>query len=311
MVMSGSSMATYFMVSLILIISAFIIGITVSDQQQQQQQTRPIVLPGSFSSSTFNIFKKEASSSDSEQQFEKIIEVLMATQDYSNWAEVLTATFLIPTDNPLINTSASSSCQSLSSTIGYHIIPQQLPFSVLQTFAIGSRIPTLLPEKSILVTNNSKSNYTIDEIQITYPDLYANGGVVVHGIKSTLNYTAFGRQGEATGSKVVVEDLIFNDDRNESRRIKFTAKKIDSYDVLLLFLCAIPIMVLYGVAVVCICWGDQILNPGNLGNEEILQALLHHEQAGDGGGGDQDAGSEENAGNEETSDRKDSDHADS
>ncbi|KAI3933174.1 hypothetical protein MKW92_014859 [Papaver armeniacum] len=289
MVMSGSSMATYYMVSLILIISAFIIGITVSDQQQQQQQTRPIVLPGSFSSSTFNIFKKEASS-DSEQQFEKIIEALMATQDYSNWAEVLTATFLIPTDNPLINTSASSSCQSLSSTI------------------VGSRIPTLLPEKSILVTNNSKSNYTIDEIQITYPDLYANGGVVVHGIKCTLNYTAFGRQGEAAGSKVVVEDLIFNDDRNESQRIRFTAKKIDSYDVLLLFLCAIPIMVLYGVAVVCICLGDQILNPGNVGNEEILQPLVHHEQAGDG---DQDAGSEENAGNEETSDRKDSDHADS
>ncbi|KAI3877772.1 hypothetical protein MKX03_019212 [Papaver bracteatum] len=169
MVMSGSSMATYFMISLILLISAFIIAITVSDQQQQQE-TRTIVVPSSSSSSsTFNIFKKEGSS-DSEQQFEKIIEALMFTQDYSNWAEVLTATFLIPSDNPFY-----SSCQSSSPTIGYHIIPQQLSFSVLQTFPIGSRIPTLLPEKSILVTNNSKSNYTIDEIQITYPDLYMNG----------------------------------------------------------------------------------------------------------------------------------------
>lgn len=154
------------MVSLILFFSAFIIGITLSDQQQQQQQqTHPFV---SSSSSTFNIFKKEEASS--EQQFENIIQALMATQDYSNWAEVLsitdpfifpiTATFLIPSDNPLINTSStsSSSSESLTSTIGYHIIPQRLPFSVLQTFAIGSRIPTLLPEKTILVTNNSQSN---------------------------------------------------------------------------------------------------------------------------------------------------------
>ncbi|KAI3851849.1 hypothetical protein MKW98_001800 [Papaver atlanticum] len=224
MVMSGSSMATYFMVSLILLISAFIIGITVSDQQQQQQQqTHPFV----SSSSTFNIFKKEEASS--EQQFQNIIEALMATQDYSNWAEVLsitdpftfpiTATFLIPGDNPLINTStsssssSSSSSQSLTSTIGYHIIPQQLPFSVLQTFAIGSRIPTILPEKTILVTNNSQSNYTIDEIQITYPDLYINGAVVVHGIKSTLNYTAFG----AANAKDDDHDP-FSDNDNDNKK---------------------------------------------------------------------------------------------
>ncbi|KAI3912482.1 hypothetical protein MKX01_020500 [Papaver californicum] len=222
MVMSGSSMATYFMVSLILLISAFIIAITVSDQQQKQQQTHPIDLPGS--SSPLNIFKKEASSS--EQQFENIIEALMATQDYSNWAEVLsitdpftfpiTATFLIPSDNPLINTTSSSysSSQSLSSTIGYHIIPQQLSFSVLQTFAIGSRIPTLLPEKTILVTNNSRSNYTIDEIQITYPDLYMNGAVVVHGIKSTLNYTVFGAAKDDT-SGFLDDPFPDNDDDNK------------------------------------------------------------------------------------------------
>ncbi|KAI3946257.1 hypothetical protein MKW92_035710 [Papaver armeniacum] len=227
MVMSGSSMATYFMVSLILLISAFIIGITLSGQQQQNQQAHPFVSSPS-SSTTFNIFKKEEASS--EQQYQNIIEALMATQDYSNWAEVLsitdpfnfpiTATFLIPGDNPLINTtstsSSSSSSQSLTSTIGYHIIPQQLPFSVLQTFAIGSRIPTLLPEKTILVTNNSQSNYTIDEIQITYPDLYINGAVVVHGIKSTLNYTAFGA---ANAKDDTTDDpFSYNDDDNNKKK---------------------------------------------------------------------------------------------
>ncbi|MCL7046784.1 hypothetical protein MKW94_019132 [Papaver nudicaule] len=194
MVMSGSSMATYLMVSLILLIPALLIAVTVSDRQQQT----PIdLLPGS---SSLNIFKKAASS---EQQLQNILEALVATQDYSNWAEVLsitdpftfpiTATFLIPADNPFINTTTtSSSHESLSSTISYHIIPQQLPFSVLQTFGINSRIPTLLPGNTILVTNNSQSNYTINEIPITNPDMYMNGAVVVHGIKSTLNYTVFG-----------------------------------------------------------------------------------------------------------------------
>ncbi|KAI3956917.1 hypothetical protein MKX01_000951 [Papaver californicum] len=223
MVISGSSMATYFMVSLILLISAFIIAMTVSDQQQQQQ-TRPIVLHGS--SSTLNIFKKEASLS--EQEFENIIEALMATQDYSNWDEFKThflQHFLIPSDDPLISTtSTSSSCsQSLSLTIGYHIIPQQLSFSVLQTFAIGSRIPTLLHEETILVTNNSKSiNYTINEIQITYPDLYMNGAVVVHGIKKILNYTFFSCEDsvEASGSsKLVLDEQLLNTSGNEKPRV--------------------------------------------------------------------------------------------
>ncbi|KAI3952639.1 hypothetical protein MKX01_013601 [Papaver californicum] len=225
MVMSGSSMATYFMVSLILLISAFIIAMTVSDQQQQQQ-TRPIVLHGS--SSTLNIFKKEASSS--EQEFENIIEALMVLSITDPFTFPITATFLIPSDDPLISTTStssftsSSSCcsRSLSSTIGYHIIPQQLSFSVLQTFAIGSRIPTLLHEKTVLATNNSKSNYTIDEIQIAYPDLYMNGAVVVHVIKKILNYTFFGCEDsvEASGiSNLVLDEQLLNTSDNEKPRV--------------------------------------------------------------------------------------------
>ncbi|KAI3877775.1 hypothetical protein MKX03_019215 [Papaver bracteatum] len=296
MVMSGSSMATYFMVSLILLISAFIIAITVSDQQQQkQEQTRTIVVPGSSSSSTFiNIFKKEGSS-DSEQQFEKIIEALMATQDYSNWAEVLTATFLIPTDdNPF-----SSSCQSLSSTISYHIIPQQLSFSVLRTFPIGSRIPTLLPEKSILVTNNSKSNYTIDEIQITYPDLYVNGAVVVHGINSTLNYTVYGcdhkESSKDSGRRrsILYDDpfsIIRDDDRNETGGVTVSSSSGSMRWVIVLIIAIFCILLLViGCILVRICFKQQggrgavnreeemqplnVVNQGNLnvGNEEVQE----------------------------------------
>ncbi|KAI3905785.1 hypothetical protein MKW92_024541 [Papaver armeniacum] len=291
MVMSGSSMATYFMISLILLISAFIIAITVSDQQQQQQQeTRTIVVPGSSSSSTFNIFKKEASS-DSEQQFEKIIEALMATQDYSNWAEVHTATFLIPTDdNPF-----SSSCQSLSSTIGYHIVPQQLSFSVLRTFPIGSRIPTLLPEKSIIVTNNSKSNYTIDEIQITYPDLYVNGAVVVHGINSTLNYTVYGCKDSGRRRSLLDDNPLFSiirdDDGNETQgvTVSVSSSSISSMQWVIAFIVVFCCFLLVlGCILVWFCLKQQgggavnheqeiqplnVVNQGNLnvGNEEVQE----------------------------------------
>ncbi|KAI3938482.1 hypothetical protein MKW92_012619 [Papaver armeniacum] len=81
------------------------------------------------------------------------------------------------------------SSSSSSFTLDYHIIPQKLSFSKLQNLPIGSTIPTLIPKKSIQVTNNSQSNYTINHILITNPNFYMNGDVVIHGIKSCLNHS--------------------------------------------------------------------------------------------------------------------------
>ncbi|OVA10044.1 FAS1 domain [Macleaya cordata] len=138
----------------------------------------------------------------SDQQLRNIIEALMGTQDFSNWAVVLsttdpstfplTATLFIPSDNALSNITPTEFRQFHPSIFAYHIIPQQLNFSLLKTFKIGSRIPTLLPNNTILVTTNSESNYTIDDSQIIHPDLYINGAIAVHGIGSLLNYSVFG-----------------------------------------------------------------------------------------------------------------------
>ncbi|KAI3934041.1 hypothetical protein MKW92_002716 [Papaver armeniacum] len=100
------------------------------------------------------------------------------------------ATYLIPLDNPsvmIMNTNSTSSSSSF--TLDYHIIPQKLSFSKLKNLPIGSTIPTLIPKKSIQVTNNSQSNYTINHILITNPNFYMNGDVVIHGIKSCLNHS--------------------------------------------------------------------------------------------------------------------------
>ncbi|KAI3878363.1 hypothetical protein MKX03_021823 [Papaver bracteatum] len=167
-------MATYLIISLILIIltatTHFTQSITPDDEQV----------------------------SSASSQLHVIVEALI---DSSNGDEILLvstkplnfpfpATYLIPLDNPSVmirNTNSTTSSSSF--TLDYHIIPQKLSFSKLQNLPIGSTIPTLIPKKSIQVTNNSQSNYTINHILITNPNFYMNGDVVIHGIKSCLNHS--------------------------------------------------------------------------------------------------------------------------
>ncbi|OVA10045.1 FAS1 domain [Macleaya cordata] len=152
-----------------------------------------------------SIFHSIKSQKPTQQHLQNIIETVMGAGEFSNWTVVLsttdpskfppTATLFIPTDNALSNITDSQFFQFDPSTLAYHILPQRLPFSLLQNFKIGSRIPSLLPNKTILVTNNSESNYTIDNSQITHPDLYINREISVHGIGSLLNYSVFGGGG--------------------------------------------------------------------------------------------------------------------
>ncbi|KAL5701905.1 hypothetical protein ACHQM5_027188 [Ranunculus cassubicifolius] len=136
---------------------------------------------------------------ETDQQLHNIIEALTGSSDFGNWAGILsvsdpttfpiTATIFVPNDASVSSTNLSS---FNASNILYHILPQQLTFENLLTQKIGSRLPTLLPNKSILVTNNSRLNFTIDDTLIVRPNLYMNGVVVVHGITSALNYSVYG-----------------------------------------------------------------------------------------------------------------------
>ncbi|KAL5699406.1 hypothetical protein ACHQM5_030315 [Ranunculus cassubicifolius] len=136
----------------------------------------------------------------SEEQFLQIIEALSGQGDFGNWARILsvadpstfplTATFFIPNDDSVSIFHQKS--QFDPSNIGYHIVPQQLTLDDLLLLPTGSRIPTLLPDNSILVTRNDKLNFTIDDTNITHPNLYVGSAVSVHGIGSVLNYTLYG-----------------------------------------------------------------------------------------------------------------------
>ncbi|PQQ00165.1 formin-like protein 13 [Prunus yedoensis var. nudiflora] len=74
----------------------------------------------------------------------------------------------------------------------YHVVPQRLIFSELQLFEPKSRLPTLLPGKSILITNASRSNFSLDGAPLTQPDLYVSATVAVHGVGAILEYSVYG-----------------------------------------------------------------------------------------------------------------------
>ncbi|KAL4377058.1 hypothetical protein GQ457_02G031170 [Hibiscus cannabinus] len=76
--------------------------------------------------------------------------------------------------------------------IPFHIVRKHLTFSQLALFKPFSRLPTLLPSKSILVTNTSPSNFTLHASHIFHPDLYLSYAITVHGIASLFNYTVYG-----------------------------------------------------------------------------------------------------------------------
>ncbi|GAB4829463.1 hypothetical protein Ancab_019135 [Ancistrocladus abbreviatus] len=149
-----------------------------------------------------------------EVQLNNIIEALIGAGDFGNWANLLSAadpsilpisaTLFIPGDDAVANEPIGGSRSGNSSPLLsfdpfvflYHIVPQRLSFSDLLLFHVNARLPTLLPGKSLLITNNSRFNFTIDDSPVTYPDLYINAAVSVQGIGAIFDYTIYGLPSE-------------------------------------------------------------------------------------------------------------------
>ncbi|KAJ4830289.1 hypothetical protein Tsubulata_003628 [Turnera subulata] len=146
------------------------------------------------------------------QQVYNIIDALIGAEDFKSWANFLknsadlsilplSATIFIPADDDNPFSSAAAATTTTPATIDdyifpYHIVPQRLSFAELLQFKPLSRLPTLLPGKSILITNNSASNFTLDASLLSHPDLYSTSSLVFHGIANLLDYSVYG---EATG----------------------------------------------------------------------------------------------------------------
>ncbi|KAK4270785.1 hypothetical protein QN277_019555 [Acacia crassicarpa] len=134
------------------------------------------------------------------QQVRNIIDALIGAGDFTSWVTILSlanplmlpmsTTLFIPQDgSDLISDNHPSKDPLL---FPYHIVPQRLSFSDLLLFKPYTRIPTLLPAMSIVITNSSRLNFTLNDIPMTHPNLYNTDSISVHGIAAVLDYSVFG-----------------------------------------------------------------------------------------------------------------------
>ncbi|KAI4303643.1 hypothetical protein MLD38_039248 [Melastoma candidum] len=132
-------------------------------------------------------------------QLSNIIDALIGSTDFTNWTSIfstidpsvfpISATLFVPDDSALF----SSLLPNVDPLVfAYHIVPQRLAFSELCLFDSGSHLPTLLLDKYILITSNSKANFTIDDSRVKRPDLFSTDSIVIHGIASILDYKVYG-----------------------------------------------------------------------------------------------------------------------
>ncbi|GAV57258.1 hypothetical protein CFOL_v3_00796 [Cephalotus follicularis] len=130
------------------------------------------------------------------------MDALIGAGDFSTWSSLLTAaspstlplsaTLFIPADGSTTTTSTFGMDPFI---FPYHIVPQRLTFSDLRLLRPLSRLPTLLPSMSILITNTSLTNFTLDNSLLSHPDMYTTAAVSVHGISTILDYTTYGDGG--------------------------------------------------------------------------------------------------------------------
>ncbi|KAL9239649.1 hypothetical protein vseg_013952 [Gypsophila vaccaria] len=162
-----------------------------------------------------------------EAHFNTIIDAILNAGDFSNWANLISgldpssfpisATIFVPDDDSFLRPPPASSTVLLSFIdpllFPYHIVPRRFVFSELLLFPSGARLPTLLAGKTLVVTNNSAFNFTVDGALVTRPDLYQNGAVAVHGVGGVLDYTLFGSDG---GSPPPENDVNADDNDNNN-----------------------------------------------------------------------------------------------
>ncbi|XP_074271754.1 fasciclin-like arabinogalactan protein 21 [Silene latifolia] len=139
-----------------------------------------------------------------ESHFNTILDAILSAGNFRNWANLLaelnpstipfSATIFVPDDAAFLAASSSTAGLTFIDPLlfPYHIIPHRFSFSELVVFPTGARLPTLLASNTLLITNNSAVNFTVNNAKIVQPDLYLNGAVSVHGVGGVLEYTRFG-----------------------------------------------------------------------------------------------------------------------
>ncbi|KAL0376129.1 UNVERIFIED_CONTAM: hypothetical protein Scaly_0730500 [Sesamum calycinum] len=67
-------------------------------------------------------------------------------------------------------------------------LPGLYPLHFLKTLIFGTKIETLAPNRCLTITTDSKDKVFVDGVEITSPDLFNNGLVVVHGLQGFVSH---------------------------------------------------------------------------------------------------------------------------
>ncbi|KZV52984.1 hypothetical protein F511_31949 [Dorcoceras hygrometricum] len=67
-------------------------------------------------------------------------------------------------------------------------LPGLYPLHFLQTLIFGTKIETLAPNRCLTVTNNDKDKVFVNGVEISHPDLFSNGLIVIHGLQGFVSH---------------------------------------------------------------------------------------------------------------------------
>ena len=117
------------------------------------------------------------------QELAMAVHSLSASSSFNTWTGP--STVFAPTDASI---RSCSSC-SVTRLLQEHTVPGIFSLHYLQTLAFGTKIETMVPGRCLTVTsavNNTK--IFIGGVEITQPDLFNNGLIVVHGLDGFVSH---------------------------------------------------------------------------------------------------------------------------
>ncbi|XP_047974794.1 fasciclin-like arabinogalactan protein 21 [Salvia hispanica] len=102
----------------------------------------------------------------------------------ANLSATAPLTIFAPSDASLLS---CPSC-SLSLLLQELSIPGLYPLHFLLTLTFGTKIETIAPNRCLTVTSNGKDKVFVNGVEITGPDVFNNGLVVIHGLQGFVSH---------------------------------------------------------------------------------------------------------------------------
>ncbi|KAJ1419936.1 FAS1 domain [Sesbania bispinosa] len=97
-------------------------------------------------------------------------------------------TFFAPTDASLFALDMTQTASSYTDTLRFHIVPRRLSLAHLRLLPDGYSLPTLLPQRSLLLTRRPASSIMdVGGVRIAFPGIFYGRDVAVHGLAGILS----------------------------------------------------------------------------------------------------------------------------